>query len=128
WPRMQVVHSSSNCVALPDPVTGELPPPPLLLADVPLLLPRLATCGALEPPLHAASPMAAAAARTASPPDRRHVVVICSLLSVSCRSGRQVPGRSPCWATPWASSAEPGAAAGSAGPRWRRGRGGSQRG
>src|SRR5580658_5924440 len=55
---------SAGCVA------GVLPP------LVPLPVPGLATCGMLDPPLHAASASAAAAARTASAPGRRCILVI----------------------------------------------------
>ena len=65
WLRMQLAHSSSNWVGLP---FGSVVV--VLAVALPLLLPRLATCGELEPP-HAASPIAAAAARAAIPPDRR---------------------------------------------------------
>jgi hypothetical protein len=83
-PRMQAAHSSSNWVAPlaapPDaelPEDGELPPP----ASLPLLLAgRLATAGSeLDPPLHAASPIAAAATRTVSPPGRQYILVISCL-------------------------------------------------
>jgi hypothetical protein len=87
---MQAAHWSSNWVALPvAPPAEELPlldglvlgeesPPPLELLE--LLAGRLATAGAeLDPPLHAASPIAAAETRKASPPSRRYVLVISRL-------------------------------------------------
>jgi hypothetical protein len=80
---MQAAHSSSNWVALtPEPPPAELPLAvelPLLGAELPLLVvPRLATPGTLDPLLHAASPIAAATTRTASP-GRRHLAVLSRL-------------------------------------------------
>ena len=58
------------------PLAVELP---LLGAELPLLVvPRLATPGTLDPLLHAASPIAAATTRTASP-GRRHLAVLSRL-------------------------------------------------
>src|SRR5579862_8248548 len=80
WARMQAAHSSSSWVGLlMAGAVDELPlAPPLLLLDPKVVLvASLATCGEAEPPLHAAIPTAAAAARTASPPpDRSHRVVL----------------------------------------------------
>src|ERR1700735_537862 len=81
WPRMQVAHSSSCWLGLPEPVAVELLPFAVLPLAPLLLFPRLATCGVLDPPLQAASPMAAAAARIASPAGRRYVVVMSRLLA-----------------------------------------------
>src|SRR5580700_5860481 len=96
WPRMQVAHSSSSWLGLPEPVAVELLPF-AVLPPAPLLpFPRLATCGVLDPPLQAASPMAAAAARIASPAGRRYVVVMSRLLagwSGIGTSGGSRPGR-----------------------------------
>jgi hypothetical protein len=87
---MQAAHSSSNWVALtPEPPPAELPLAvelPLLGAELPLpgaelpllVAPRLATPGTLDPLLHAASPIAAATTRTASP-GRRHLAVLSRL-------------------------------------------------
>src|SRR6516164_3052629 len=71
WLRIQVAHSSSSWVGLPFGRVVVVLPLPL-----PLLLDRLATCGEPEPP-HAANPItAAAAASTASPPDRWYAFVM----------------------------------------------------
>jgi hypothetical protein len=75
---MQVAHSFSNLVALPlADVVVELPlsvvvelPLPVVV-ELPLPFPKLATVGELDPPPHAASAIAAAATRIASPADRR---------------------------------------------------------
>ena len=80
--RSQAAHSFSHgvtsfgCVAgvLRPLVPLSLPEPPLVPALV--LVPKLATCGVLDPPLHAASARAAAATRTASAPGRRYILVI----------------------------------------------------
>jgi hypothetical protein len=78
---MQVAHSSTSLVALPlGTAVVVLPPPVAVESPLPLLVGKLATVaelaalGELEPP-HAASPIAAAATRTASPADRRYVFV-----------------------------------------------------
>jgi hypothetical protein len=52
---------------------------------VPSVLPKLATCGELEPP-HAAVPNAANTATAASPPEHRYRIVI-SRLPVARSSG-----------------------------------------
>jgi hypothetical protein len=76
---MHRAHSASSWVGvLLGRAVDELPlsaPLPLLIRRL-VLLPTLATCGVPDPPPHAASPMAAAAARTASLPDRRHRFVL----------------------------------------------------
>src|ERR1700729_3907484 len=92
WPRMQVAHSSSRWLELPEPVAVELLPFAVLPLAPLLLFPRPAPCGVLDPPLQAASPMAAAATRIASPAGRRYVVVMSRLLAGS--SGIGTPGRS----------------------------------
>jgi hypothetical protein len=80
WARMQAAHSSSNRVgSLVGNVVAEVP---LLLGVLfpllwLLLVPRLATWGEPDPPLQADITMAAAAARTDRPPDRRYLVVVC---------------------------------------------------
>jgi hypothetical protein len=59
---------------LPRPMPGLV-----LLSPLLLLIPKLATCGeSVGPSPHAASTMAAAATRMASPPDRRYVLVMFS--------------------------------------------------
>ena len=73
--RMQVAHSSSSWVGLPlGSVVVEK-------AAVPLLSPRLATCGELPPP-HPAKPIAAITAAT-KPAETRCVLII-SRLHVTC--------------------------------------------
>ena len=70
--RMQLAHWSRSCVGLP---FGRV------VVDtgvVPLLLPKLATCGELDPP-QAAAPIAPNAANTATPPDRRYRLFILRL-------------------------------------------------
>src|SRR5579862_3356700 len=66
---MHEAHSSNSCVGLP---AGTV----LVLAATspPRLLPKLATWGALVPE-QAVNPMAAAAARTATPSHRRYRVI-----------------------------------------------------
>src|SRR5215469_2694753 len=69
WLRSQAAHSSTSAVALLGRAVAELAGsapaaeyPALLLA-----VPKLATCGVLAEPPHAASARATAAARIASP-------------------------------------------------------------
>jgi hypothetical protein len=75
---MQAAHSSTSWVGLPvDPVAVEFPPPSPLLAELPLpsplLVPKLATCGELDPPLHAAISTAAPATMANSPARGDHI-------------------------------------------------------
>jgi hypothetical protein len=70
---MQVAHWSSSFVGLPvGCVVAVVAALPLLAPPVLWLVPKLATCGGfVEPPPHAASPMATAATRPASSPQRQ---------------------------------------------------------
>ena len=84
WLRIQAAQSSTSLVALPfEPGPADFPPPLLPLAGSPELwvLPvgKLATPGELGPWLHAASAIPATAAKTTSPPGRRHVLAMSHL-------------------------------------------------
>ena len=77
WLRSQAAHSSTSRVGpLAGCVAGLLPPLVPLPVPGSVLVPRLATCGVLDPLLQAASTRAPAATRTASAPRRRCILVI----------------------------------------------------
>jgi hypothetical protein len=81
---MQAAHWSINWVGLP--AFGAVVVLPRVLAS-PLLVLKLATWGGfVEPPLQAASPMAAAATRIVSPPDRRYLRVMCRNIPCTLRA------------------------------------------
>ena len=81
--RMQLAYTSSAAMLLvPGVVEPELAPPLemfVLLAELLDVVATLATDGDFEPP-HPASTIVAATARSVSPPDRGHVVLLSRLL------------------------------------------------